>query len=41
MVLSTFSTAKMLDRALRALEQYTVGKAIKAICEDLKRDLVL
>jgi hypothetical protein len=36
MVLSTFTTVKMQDRAFKALEQYSVGKAIKAICKDLE-----
>lgn len=36
MVLSTFSTVKMWDRALKALEQYIAGKAVKAIWKDLE-----
>ena len=31
MVVSTFSTTKALDRALKALSQYTAGKAVKAV----------
>jgi hypothetical protein len=35
MVVSTFSTAKMLDRGLAAVQQYSVGKAMKAIIDEL------
>jgi hypothetical protein len=35
MVVSTFSTAKMLDRGLAAVQQYSVGKAVKAIRDEL------
>ena len=36
MVVSTFSTTKTVDRAIKALEQYVAGKAVKAICRGLK-----
>ncbi len=33
MVVSTFSTAKMMDRALKAVDNYSKGKAVKAIAK--------
>jgi len=35
MVLSTFSTATMVDRALKAVQQYLVGKAVKVIGKEV------
>ena len=35
MVISTFSTATMVDRALKAVQQYLVGKAVKAIGKEV------
>ena len=35
MVVSTFSTTKMFDRALSALAQYTAGKAVKVIINEV------
>ena len=35
MVVSTFSTANMLDRALKAVQQYAIGKAVKVIGKEM------
>ena len=36
MVVSTFSTASMVDRAILAVQQYLVGKAVKAIKKEVR-----
>lgn len=36
MVVSTFSTSTMVDRALKSVQQYLVGKAVKAIKKEVR-----
>lgn len=38
MVVSTYSTVTMVDRALKAVETYSVGKAFKAIAAEISKE---